>query len=208
MRNESTPPEPSGRKNAPDPRADAELVSLVIEDPRRGLAALYNRFAVDVNRLVWRLLGPDSDREDIVQQVFLQLIQSIGSLRSPERLHFWVRSITINVVRSELRKRMVRRAFLRKQPVEEPLGDLLLDMESQEFVARSAALLNRLPSKERIVFLLYYLEELTLPEIADICGFSSMTAKRRLSAARLRFRKLARRDATFEEFFDEKEMLS
>jgi RNA polymerase sigma factor (sigma-70 family) len=49
--------------------------------------------------------------------------------------------------------------------------------------------LERMPSEERIVFSLYYLEDHSLPEIADMCGFSMMTAKRRLSKARSRFKK-------------------
>jgi RNA polymerase sigma-70 factor (ECF subfamily) len=171
-------------------RENSALVSLVLEEPRRGLAALHDRFARDVNRLVWRLLGADADHDDIVQQVFLRMLQSIGKLRSPDRLSFWVRSITVNTVRSELRKRKVRRIFLRSSPPTEENGDFTTDVESREFAALSTATLKKLPERERVVFLLYYVEALPLPEIAEICGYSTMTAKRRLADARDRFQKL------------------
>lgn len=175
---------------------NALLVSQAIEDPGAGLVLLYDQYSRSVNRLVYRLLGPDAEHDDIVQQVFLQMIQSITKLKSPERLNLWVRSITINIVRSELRKRSVRRTFLRWAPKDEATRDMNEEIESSEFMRASATALHRLPAEERIVFLLYYLEEHSLPEIADACGFSTMTAKRRLSKARERFRRqMSKNDA-------------
>lgn len=175
---------------------NALLVSQAIENPSAGLILLYEQYSRSVNRLVYRLLGPDADHDDIVQQVFLQMIQSITRLKSPERLNLWVRSIAINIVRSELRKRSVRRAFLRFAPKDEVTRDMNEEIESTEFMSASADALRRLPAEERIVFLLYYLEEHSLPEIADACGFSTMTAKRRLSKARERFRRqMSKNDA-------------
>lgn len=175
---------------------NALLVSRAIDDPEAGLVLLYDEYSRSVNRLVYRLLGPDADHDDIVQQVFLQLIQSIGKLRTPGRLNLWVRSITVNIVRSELRKRSVRRNFLRFAPKDEASRDMSAEMESTDFMSASASALRKLPAEERVVFLLYYLEEYSLPEISEACGFSTMTAKRRLSKARERFRRqMAKTDA-------------
>jgi DNA-directed RNA polymerase specialized sigma24 family protein len=43
-----------------------------------------------------------------------------------------------------------------------------------------------------VVFVLHHVEELSLPEVAEICGHSLMTAKRRLGAARRRFEAMIR----------------
>ena len=66
-------------------------------------------------------------------------------------------------------------------------GDLAHDMEVRELVRESVELLEKMPSRERIVFVLYNVEGLSLPEVAELCGYSLMTAKRRLSDARRRF---------------------
>lgn len=179
---------------------NALLVSRAIDDPEAGLALLYDQYSRSVNRLVFRLLGPDADHDDIVQQVFLQLIQSIGKLKSPGRLNLWVRAITINVVRSELRKRSVRRTFLRFASKEEVSSDMNAEVESTDFMSASASALRKLPAEERLVFLLYYLEEYSLPEIAEACGFSTMTAKRRLSKGRERFRRQMRKTDSLSSF--------
>lgn len=185
---------------------NAALMSRVLEEPRQGIALLYDRFARDVNRLVYRILGPDAEHDDIVQQIFLQMIQSIENVREPERLSYWVRSICVNVVRSELRKRSVRRAFLRSAPPPER-GDLSMDVEAADFLQRSAGVLNKLSAQERVVFVLYYLEEHSLPEIAEVCGFSARTAKRRLSHARERFRKHMTRDPHLVRLMDREELV-
>ncbi len=187
--------DPSAERWGRDERAgdNAELMSRVLDEPERGLAMLYDRFARDVNRVVYRTLGRDPEHDDMVQQIFLHMIQSIHKVRDPARLSYWVRSICVNVVRSELRKRTVRRSFLRWVPPIES-GDLSADVESADFVTRSSKVLGKLPAQERIVFTLYYLEDYSLPEIAEVCGFSTMTAKRRLSKARERFKKQMSRD--------------
>jgi RNA polymerase sigma factor (sigma-70 family) len=72
-----------------------------------------------------------------------------------------------------------------------------------DFVTRTSDVLDRLSAQERVVFVLYYLEEHSLPEIAEVCGFSARTAKRRLSHARERFRKHMTRDACITRLIDE-----
>ena len=171
-------------------RLNAELMDRLLQDPPAGLAALHARFSKDVNRLVWRLLGADVEHDDIVQQVFLQMLRSIHRLRDPARLHMWVRSITVNVVRSELRRRTVRRAFLREPREAESHGDLAHDLEVRALVRESVELLEKMPARERIVFVLYHMEDFSLPEVAEACGYSLMTAKRRLSNARRRLEAL------------------
>jgi RNA polymerase sigma-70 factor (ECF subfamily) len=60
-------------------------------------------------------------------------------------------------------------------------------VEVRELVRESVELLQKMPDRERVVFVLYQVEGLSLPEVAELCGYSLMTAKRRLSDARRRF---------------------
>lgn len=173
-------------------RANADLVDQVLQDPRAGLAAMHDRFARDVNRLVWRLMGADADHDDLVQQVFFRILTSVHRLRDPERLEGWVRAVTVNTVRAELRRRSLRRLLWWQIPETNVHGDLAREVEARDLVYRSLEVLEKLPAQERIVFGLVHLEDLTLPEVAEACGFSLMTAKRRLAAARRRIEALVR----------------
>jgi RNA polymerase sigma-70 factor (ECF subfamily) len=170
---------------------DLDLAHLVRADPQAAAAALYDRFAPLVNRWVWRLMGADPDHNDIVQHVFMTVLREGRRLREAERLGAWVRMITVNTVYDELRKREVRRLFLRSEHDTCAHADLVRDVEARDILMKTKAVLEKLPAKERIVFALYFFEQQTLAEIAELMGYSRATAKRRVHDASSRFQRLA-----------------
>lgn len=175
-----------------DSQRDATLALLLRDDPRAAATALYERFAPEVNRWVWRLLGADPDHNDIVQQVFMTVLREGSRLRDAQRLGPWVRAITVNTVYDELRKRDVRRLFAREQRDRLAHADLVRDVEARDLLMKTKAVLDKLPAKERIVFALYFVERQSLGEIGELLGYSHATAKRRLHQASARFQRLAR----------------
>lgn len=166
---------------------DVFLARQLQTDPVRAVHALHTRFASDINRLVWRLLGADPDHNDIVQQVFFKVMRNGHRLRDPERLEAWVHSITVNTVYEELRRRDVRRLFARDWGPVEFHPDLVRDVEVRDLLARAKSVVDRMPAKERVVFVLHLVEGRALGEVAELCRFSLATAKRRLAAANRRF---------------------
>jgi RNA polymerase sigma-70 factor (ECF subfamily) len=181
--------------------SDAELVALLLRDPSANAGKLHDRYAPIVNRLVWRLLGADADHDDLVQQVFCKIIEHAGRLRDPSRLGVWVQRTTVNTVYEELRRREVRRLFLRERTQAELHPDLTRDTEIRDLLLCALTLLGRLPAKERIVFVLHFVEGYRLREVADLCGISLRTAKRRLGAVNGRFRKLAAEHPEYSKLF-------
>jgi len=181
--------------------SDAELVALLLRDPSTAAAKLHDRYAPIVNRLVWRLLGADADHDDLVQQVFCKVIEHAERLRDPSCLGAWVQRTTVNTVYEELRRREVRRLFLRERARAEFHPDLTRDTEIRDLLLCAQTLLARLPAKDRIVFVLHFVEGYSLREVADLCGFSLRTAKRRLGAVNSRFRKLAAEHPEFSKLF-------
>jgi len=180
---------------------DADLVALLLRDPTNGTSRLYDRYAPIVNRLVWRLLGADAEHDDLVQQVFCKVIEHVGRLRDPSCLGAWVKRTTVNTVYEELRRRKIRRLFLRERTRAELHPDLTRDAEIRDLLLCAQTLLGRLPAKERIVFVLHLVEGYSLAEIADLCGFSLRTSKRRLGAANDRFRKLTAEHPEYSKLF-------
>ncbi|HEX6271883.1 MAG TPA: sigma-70 family RNA polymerase sigma factor [Polyangiaceae bacterium] len=177
------PPPPSRH------RENAELVERMRTDPVGAAPLVYARFAPIVNRLVWRLLGADPDHNDVVQQVFYRILKQVGRVRDPERLDSWVQSIAMNSVYEVLRRRQVRRIFLKDLPTEAH-ADLVRDVEVRDLLLRTKALIERLSPKDRLAFTLYFVERRTLAEIAELEGYSLATAKRRVMRANLRFQRL------------------
>lgn len=176
------------------PPSTGELLQLMRTEPARGAPLFYDRFQPEVNRLVWRLLGADPDHDDVVQQVFLIALRRVSQVREADKLLLWVRSITVNYVYDEIRKRRLRRLFLREASQGEVHRSLVHDVEVRDFLLRAKRVLDRMPPAERMVFLLHVLEGKALPEIAELCGHSVATAKRRLHRANGRFEKLVGRE--------------
>ncbi len=199
---QETPIPPSEDRTGETTRAEA-VVNLIRSNPERGAAALFDAYSAEVNQLIWRLLGADPDHDDFVQHVFFTVIAQIDTLREPRKLRHWVQAVTVNTVYGELRKRQVRRLFLSHQPVEQRLGDLNRDVEARDLLHRTRRLLHRLPAKEQLVFLLHHVEGYTLSEVSELAGFSLATAKRRLSSANARFRKMLKREPGLDLMLDE-----
>lgn len=173
--------------------SDEELLERLRRDREAGWALLHARFHEEVNRLVWRLLGADHDHDDIVQQVFVKLMLKIDDVREPDKLGGWVRKTTVNHVYSELRKRAVRRLFVASQSVvPEQFEDAVRSAEARDLLARVYTELGRMPPAEHVAFSLRYIEGKALPEVAELCGCSLATVKRRIARASARLTPLQR----------------
>lgn len=180
---------PAEGPSAPRAHQNEELVERLRTDPVRAAPLVYARFAPTVNRMVWRLLGGDPDHNDVVQQVFYRVLREIPRLREPEKLDSWVQRIAANTVYELLRRRQVRRLFLKELPTEIH-ADLVREVEVRDLLLRTKAVVDNLPVKERLLFMLYYVEGRTLAEIAELGGYSVATAKRRVNRANRRFQHL------------------
>ena len=174
---------------------NAELISGIIA--RHPLAArqFHIRYSARISRWVWRFMGTDSEHEDLVQQVLVQVLSSIHSLNKPDALDSWIRCITVRVVRDELRKRKKKRFDLRNAlEIEDDVSVDPCSPWKQAHIKSFYNILDNLSPDDRIVFVLKHLEGYTNDQIAEYCGYSISTAKRRLERARSRFLKDAMQD--------------
>lgn len=178
---------------------DAELLELLKRRDVTGAAALFDRFQAQVNRLVWRVMGADSEHDDLVSHVFAIALAGVHRVRDASTLEGWMVCLTVNTVRSELRKRRFRRwfRFETDQQADEPAYSV--DHDAREALRRTYTLLDRLPASERIAFVLRFIEGLALGDVAASCGCSLATIKRRLSSAENAFTRLAAQDPVLAE---------
>jgi RNA polymerase sigma-70 factor (ECF subfamily) len=154
---------------------------------RQAVGALFDRFEREVNRLVWALLGADTDHDDLVNDAFEAMLKRAAEVRQPAALRAWVRQVTVNTVRMELRRRRWRRFFTRDEDAALEHPDLRVPDDAER--ERTRALyraLAALSADERLVVVLRHLEGLELTEVAEATGCSLATLKRRLSRAEAR----------------------
>jgi RNA polymerase sigma-70 factor (ECF subfamily) len=156
---------------------------------------LFTRVAPIVNGLVWSMLGPDSEREDIAHEAFIRIFRGHASLRQVESIDAWAARVTVNTVKNELRRRRLRRWVLFDfWNDDSPLRTYVEDVQGRELLDAAFRILERLPTNERVSLSLRFFHELEVAEIARLTGCSLRTTKRRLAAARGQFERLAHRD--------------
>ena len=168
---------------------DGALVAGVRAQNRLALAALYDRYVGDVRRILLHTLGPRRDLADLVQDVFINVLGSIESLREPSALKGWLFQVTVRTARKNLRHHS-RRWWLKLWPggnelEEEPAWTP--NENVSDAVRATFEILDAMDANERMIFALRYIAGLDLSELAQACEISLSTVKRRLARAEQRF---------------------
>lgn len=137
--------------------------------------------------LAYRLLGSDSDVDDVVQDVFVALVRFHGSVRDANAVQGWLATTTVRLSLRRLRARKLRlRSWLglddsesRSLPAPGASADEALAL------ARVHRALDGISSSARIAWLLRFVEQQSMDEVARLLGCSLTTAKRRVGAAQV-----------------------
>lgn len=191
------------RSNEP---TDPALVDGLRADERWARDLFFERYAASVERTLRRILGRDRHGElaDLIHEAFAQALDSLADLRDPQALPAWMRAIAARTAYRAIRRRTARRWLSFFEPSELPHPPSRdAEPEVREAYVRTYALLDRLSARERVAFVLRYVEGLPLAEVADACEVSLATVKRTLSRAEGHFLAAARRDPVLREWLEE-----
>jgi RNA polymerase sigma-70 factor, ECF subfamily len=188
-------------RHLPVVRSNEALVDGLREGEPWARAELFDRFGAEVERVLVRILGPDQDRLDLMQDVFVRTLEGIGKLDDPARLRAWIVSIAIFTARERIRKRRRSRWLVILPPKAVPEQQTPPDAhEDHEIAQATYRVLDQLDPDERIALVLRLLEGLELSEVAVVCRVSLATIKRRITGARHRFQQLAGQDRVLAEW--------
>lgn len=173
---------------------DAAMVSAILSGHPGASAALFDRYSRHVYRVLLRIMGFDEELRDLLQDVFVEALRGIGSLRDAAQVKAWLTGIAVHTARGCIRRRSRRRWLQFRQPehMPEELASEASD-EVREALDETYRVLDLMPADERIAFALRFVEGMELTEVADACGVSLATIKRRLSRAETRFVAMAGR---------------
>lgn len=174
-------------RTAPAAASDEALVIAGRGGDAAALDVLFSRFANMVHGLAFRLLGSDSEVDDIVQDAFVEALTHLHRLEEPAAFRGWLKSIVVRTTCKRLRRRrlLTRLGLRRTEPVDVdslPISSAAPPEAAAE-LRRIFSLINSLPVQERVALLLHRVEGMTLPEVAEQMQLSLTTVKRRIAAA-------------------------
>jgi RNA polymerase sigma-70 factor (ECF subfamily) len=170
--------------DGPDP-----LIQRAQRGEESAFNELFRRHRGDVTRLVFRVIGPSTDVEDVVQDVFVHVYRSLPRFRGDSKFSTWLYRLTVNVARMHLRKGRSRPRFVDVPVPEAPADRLPVErpdqrVEKAERVAALYRLLDELSEKKRTVLVLHDFEGVPAKDIAEMVEAPVLTVRTRLFYAR------------------------
>jgi RNA polymerase sigma-70 factor (sigma-E family) len=147
-------------------------------DPDALVAELFEREGRSLVRLARLFCDDRNAAEDLVQEAFIRLHRSAGSIRDLDRAPAFLRSIVLNLARDHNRRGLMsfRHRFAgesERTPAVDPGDHAVADDES----AAVLAALRTLPERQRACLVLRYFEQLSVGEVADTLGISVNSVK-------------------------------
>ncbi len=149
---------------------------------------LVDAFSARLYGFLFRLTGSRSVAEELVQEVFLRVVRTIGRYQHEGRFKAWIFRIAANLARDRVR-RLTRRPRIVSlsgadgdgQGLEDSLGDTTHvspehDMALADDVDRLQQAFSRLPEAEREVLLLRHYSDMSFAQIAESMGTPLGTA--------------------------------
>lgn len=154
-------------------------------DPSDAVEKALDLYGDDILRLAYSYLKRREDAEDIVQETLIRLMQSGAVFEDEKKEKSWLLQVAANLCKDELK------SSRRKNTVAIPEGYDIADEEQSAGSEDSAVLraVLELPYKYRSVIHLYYFEEYSTREIAEILEKKEATIRSLLKRGREKLEK-------------------
>lgn len=151
-------------------------------DPQ-ALERMFQAYHRPVYALCYRMLSRAADAEDATQAAFVGAFRSLPRFRGHSSLKTWLYKIAVNEALNLLRQRRSAPVPYEADP---PTRDTAPDIVQRAAVQ---AVLGRMRPEQRLVLILFYWEDLSCEEIANVVDISVSAAKMRLKRAREEFQR-------------------
>lgn len=141
--------------------------------------------------VAFRMLGDDDQAKDVVQETMVTIWQKLKKIRSAGGYKTWIYRIVVNKCYDQLRKRKRNREISPDEKTWEIISNRISEEPSSELEnSETAGIINlltqKLSPKQKAIFVLSELEQMSNDEISEITGMSKTGIKANLHYARRR----------------------
>lgn len=158
----------------------------------------YRDMAITIS---FRICGNTQDAEDIVQNAFVKAYHSLASFRGKSKFSSWFYRIVYNTSLNAVRNKNTNKEYIDFQyPTKKATQDLdaLQTIEEHERNKMINAAMSKLHPSESMVLTLYYMEDFSTKEIANITGLSKANVKIKLHRGRQNLSNLLSKTLVFD----------
>lgn len=173
---------------------DYELLTTIVQQAQNGekgaLEQLYHETYNRVYFYAYKIFGNENDAADVVQEVYVKVFTHLSELKDARAFHKWLYTIAVNECKQKMRRDSRQILTEEGDAFFEQIIDLDPDLDAnRRLIYKDArtfilAVIDYLPEEQRRAVLLYFYEQLTIHQIAEIEEVSESTIKSRLMIAR------------------------
>ena len=175
----------------------------LIERLKKGDEAAFKEIVESSQGLVYNtalgIVQNPEDAEDVTQEVFVQLYESIKTFKGESKLSTWLYRITVSKAMDHLRKKKRKKRFAYVQSLFGANDELIHDppdfahpgvsLDNKEKAKELFKAIDQLPAKQKIAFTLNRIEGLSYQEISEIMKLTVASVESLLHRARKNLRK-------------------
>jgi RNA polymerase sigma-70 factor (ECF subfamily) len=186
---------------------DVLLVDRCLTGEAAATRELFRRHRGRVHACLYRVLGTNRDMDDLLQDAFLQVFQSLRGWRAEASLATWIDRVAVRCAYRYLSQRGRR---IQTDPMldddDAPSlvegGPSARRQLARDGVVRLYAVLDQLSPAARLAFTLHEIDGRPLAEVAALVGSSVTATKLRVWRARKKIEQAAAADPVLSEFID------
>ena len=158
-----------------------ELISNCKKQDLKAQEELYKKFSGILFAVCLKYSPNYHEAEDNLQDAFLTIFQRIEQFKGKGSFEGWMKRVTINTVLQKYRKKKIFHLSNEEQIEQEEVVEVENNQVPLDFLLK---IVQELPSRYRLVFTMYVLDDYSHKEIADSVGISVGTSKSNLARAR------------------------
>jgi RNA polymerase sigma-70 factor (ECF subfamily) len=172
---------------------EQEIIRKILNGNPDAYEKIVNRYCDRINNLCYRYLFDMEDARDATQDVFIRAYHGLKNWEPRAQFHTWLYRIAINHCLNLLRRRKIVKFQALDNSISKPLidynaGDDRIIKKQNEM--RIKNYINQLPESQRTVIILYFYQQLSYREIADILKISLSSVESRLFRAKKKLAKI------------------
>lgn len=147
-----------------------------------------DRYGRPIYSLVVQMVASPQDAEELVQDIFLKAFKNLGSYRGDSGFSTWLYRIAYNMGVSATRKRRQEYLYIEENAINNVPDDkadtLLCPTDDEEQIAKLTRAIDRLGVEDKALITLFYYEEKSVEETAEIMKLTQSNVKVKLHRAR------------------------
>ena len=159
-------------------KGDLDLAQRCVSGDSKAQMEVFRAQKHQVHMTLYRVLGSNSDMEDLVQETFIEVFRSLRGFRGEARLSTWVDRIAVRVAMAHVSRRRADTVRLSLVPEAASQQASAEDRAlAREAARRLYAILDTLEPNQRTAYALHVIDGRPISEVATVMGATQVTTK-------------------------------